>query len=230
MIVRLSLVLFSCLLVASPLQAGVVSPALQLPGAVTYTLTGGAITGTLNGSAFSNANFTITAVADPADFFLGNNNGVTIAHVTATSTMTIDGFAPFQITTADFGPFVADYSLLFSTPGSFAGGFTYYTDPSQTEQFGLYVLALGTGTGDLLNGPGTVTASLQISKPALDSALLLSTTSGDLIITNSSGGLTTFTAGSTNAVPEPTSLAIFGIGLLGVAIQARRKLKAGENS
>jgi hypothetical protein len=71
---------------------------------------------------------------------------------------------------------------------------------------------------------------LQISKPALDSALLLSTTSGDLIITNSSGGLTTFTAGSTNAVPEPTSLAIFGIGLLGVAIQARRKLKAGENS
>lgn len=221
---RLSLILlFSGLLVVSPLHAGVVSPALQLPGAVNYTLTGGAITGTLNGTAFTNANFTITAVADPADFVLGNVMGVPYGHVTATSTMTIDGFASFQITTADFGPFIADYSAYFG-PGAFIAAFSYTSNSTTGDQEGLYVSGLG--TGDLVYGPGRLDGTFGYFNSDADNTLTLSTTSGNLIISSILSNSATFTAGDVGAVPEPTSLAIFGIGVLCVAIQARRKLKA----
>ncbi len=84
----LSCFLLSCVLMVSSAHAAV----------VTYTLSGGTIDGTLNGVSFTGANYTITADADPSNFVPGTVFTIPVLSQSAVSTMTIDGFAPFQIT------------------------------------------------------------------------------------------------------------------------------------
>jgi hypothetical protein len=184
---------------------------------VTYTLTGGGITGTLNGTAFSGKDFTITATADPSTFSQGSLNGsIPIVYTTAASTMTIDGFAPFQVTSSNFGVFIADYSSVF--PGTFAGGFGIVDLVSDGS---VGIASVGSPTGDPLNGPGMISGSTGADN------YTYTTTAGNLslsLINISDGVPVTFTAGGSPAVPEPTSMAIFGLGALGFAYRNRRKL------
>jgi len=91
----LSSFFLSCFLMVSSAHAGI----------VTYTLSGGTIDGTLNGVSFTGANYTLTADADPSNFVLGTVFTLPVLSQTAVSTMTIDGFAPFQITIANLGLF-----------------------------------------------------------------------------------------------------------------------------
>ena len=64
---------------------------------------------------------------------------------------------------------------------------------------------------------GTITASV---------GFVFTTTVGDLIVSNFSGAATFNGEFPSSPVPEPTSMAIFGLGALGMADRARRKLKS----
>ena len=182
----------------------------------TYTLSGGTIDGTLNGVSFSGANFTITADADPANFVLEILPGpLPFLSQPATSTMTIVGFATFKITTANFGPFLADFSGV-AGPGFAFGGFGFDLD---TINGGGFAAA---GLASSVSGNVTVTGGLDLSED-----VIFTTDAGVLVVTNYDDFGATYTGEFPPfPVPEPTSMAIFGLGSLGMAYRARRKLKA----
>jgi hypothetical protein len=67
----------------------------------------------------------------------------------------------------------------------------------------------------------TVNGPLQISL-----GVTFTTTAGDLVFLNTSGTATFSGEFPSSAVPEPTSMAIFGLGALGMAAyRAKRKTK-----
>ena len=200
----LSCFLLSCVLMVSSAHAAV----------VTYTLSGGTISGTLGGVSFTGASYTITADADPSNFVPGTVFTLPVLSQSAVSTMTIDGFAPFQITTANFGIFLADASSLFG-PGMGYGGFGYSPDANNLKGIGTL------GPLPSLSGNVTVIGDLDASEEEI-----FMTTAGDLVFTSFSGIATFSGEFPSSAVPEPTSMAIFGLGALGMAYRARRKSKA----
>ena len=206
MIIRL----LSCFFLSSFLMVNSANAAVA-----TYTLSGGTIDGTLNGVSFSGANFTITADADPANFVLEILPGpLPFLSQPATSTMTIVGFATFKITTANFGPFLADFSGV--APGLAIGGFGFDVD---TINGGGFAAA---GLASSLSGNVTVTGGLDLSVD-----VIFTTDAGVLVVTNYDDFGATYTGEFPPfPVPEPTSMAIFGLGSLGMAYRARRKLKA----
>ena len=206
MVLRLlSFFSLSCLLMASAAQSAV----------VTYTLTGGTVSGTLNSVAFSNANITVTAVADPSNFVLGTVLGAPILAQQAVTTMTIDGFTPFVFSTPNFGPILIDTSLLFGQ-GTGYGGFGF---KEGTNVKGL--AALG-AMPSFPPGSVTINGSLEGS-----TGETFTTSAGNLIFVVDPGAMATFSGEfPSSAVPEPTSMAIFGLGALGMAAyRARRKTK-----
>jgi len=209
MIIRL----LSCFFLSSFLMVNSANAAVA-----TYTLSGGTIDGTLDGVSFSGANFTITADADPANFVLGFLPGpvpIPILSQPATSTMTIVGFATFKITTANFGPFLADFSA-FAGPGFAFGGFGFDIDTPNGGGFA------ASGLVPSLSGNVTVTGGLTLSED-----VIFTTDAGDLVVTSFDNNGAMYTGEfPSSAVPEPTSMAIFGLGSLGMAYRARRKLKA----
>ena len=179
----------------------------------TYTLSGGKISGTLGGNPFSDADFTITAVADPDNFVPGVVAGSPMLSQPGVSTMTIVGFATFQITNANFGPFLADVSAFFG-PGTGYGGFAFQV--SAIEMRGIAAL-----------GPlSSFSSNATVTGPLVASSAALTTTVGDLVFTAYTGTGTFSGEFPSSAVPEPTSMAIFGLGALGMAYRARRTLKA----
>lgn len=182
----------------------------------TYTLSGGTISGTLDGVSFLDANFTITADADPDNFVVGLFGGFApMLSQPATSTMTIDGFATFQITSPNFAVFLSDFS--FDAPGAAFGGFGLDLD-SMSEARGFAAVGLVPS----LSGNVTIIGDLTLSS---DTPFM--TDAGVLVVTDFSDFGATFTGEfPPSAVPEPTSMAIFGLGALGMAYRARRKLKA----
>jgi PEP-CTERM motif len=183
----------------------------------TYTLSGGKISGTLGGNPFSDADFTITADADPDNFVPGSFGGFypyPMLSQLATSTMTIDGIATFQITSPGFGVFLSDFS--FDAPGVAFGGFGFDLDTTESAGFA------ATGVVPSLSGNVTITGELSLSED-----VPFTTDAGVLVVTDFSDFGATFTGEfSSSAIPEPTSMAIFGLGSLGMAYRARRKLKA----
>ena len=207
MIIRL----LSCFFLSSFLMVNSANAAVA-----TYTLSGGTIDGTLNGVSFSDANFTITADADPANFVLEILPGpLPFLSQPATSTMTIVGFATFKITTANFGPFLVDFSGV-AGPGFAIGGFGFDLDTPNGG--GIFAAGLASS----LSGNVTVTGGLDLSED-----VIFTTDAGDLVVTNFDDFGATYTGEFPPfPVPEPTSMAIFGLGSLGMAYRARRKLKA----
>ena len=200
----LSCFLLSCVLMVSSAHAAV----------VTYTLSGGTISGTLGGVSFTGASYTITADADPSNFVPGTVFTLPVLSQSAVSTMTIDGFASFQIITANFGIFLADASSLYG-PGMGYGGFGYSPDANNLKGIGTL------GPLPSLSGNVTVIGDLDASEEEI-----FMTTAGDLVFTGFSGIATFSGEFPSSAVPEPTSMAIFGLGALGMAYRARRKSKA----
>lgn len=178
----------------------------------TYTLSGGKIDGTLNGVSFSGANFTITADADPDNFVPGSFGGIyPMLSQLATSTMTIDGIATFQITSPGFGIFLADLSS--DAPDAAGGGFGLNLGTMTAEGFA------ASGVVPSLSGNVTIIGELTLSED-----VPFTTDAGVLVVTDFRDSGATFTGEF--PVPEPTSMAIFGLGSLGMAYRARRKLKA----
>ena len=179
---------------------------------VTYTLAGGTVSGTLNSVAFSNANIAVTADADPSNFVLGTVDGLPILAQPAVTTMTIEGFSPFVFSNPFFGPFLIQYA-----PGVGFGGFGFLGNPFDASGLGAF------GFLPSFSGSVTVLGGLAIAPDGETFA----TSAGDLILVEDDDSFAMFSGEfSSSAVPEPTSMAIFGLGALGMAAyRARRKTK-----
>ncbi len=98
------------------------------------------------------------------------------------------------------------------TAGTIVGGIDFTYDPTQLNHT---VNALGVGDGSSYTTSGFATNLAVVLAP------------GVYNITLSSGSSDALTTGP--AVPEPTSLAVFGAGLLGLAGAVRRRWKVGAD-
>jgi hypothetical protein len=211
---------FSTLSFGLAILAAAIDASVANAGVLTYKLTG-TLSGSLNGTSFTNASFTITADADPANFTSANFVGGLAPgkYTTAVSTMIIEGFASFIITSPNFGPFIVDYTPVAQTPTPLIVGAFGIVDVATTTAKGL--AASGSASGDLFNGPGSIVGVFSTDSQPLQ------TTAGNLVIvaTSNNGNdpvfPATFTASASAAVPEPASIAIFSLGALGLACRTR---------
>jgi hypothetical protein len=211
---------FSTLVFSLAMLGAAIDASVANAGVLTYKLTG-TLSGSLNGTSFTNASFTITADADPANFTIANFVGGLAPgkYTTAVSTMIIEGFASFIITSPNFGPLIVDYTPVAQTPTPLIGGAFGIVDVATLTATGL--VASGASVGDIFNGPGSINGVFSTDSQPLQ------TTAGNLVIvaTNTNGNNTvfpgTFTASASAAVPEPASIAIFSLGALGLACRTR---------
>jgi hypothetical protein len=179
---------------------------------VTYTLTGGGITGTLNGTAFTNASITMTATADPSLFVSTTVSGMILQSQAAVPTMTISGFAPFQITQPNWGPFFLDATVFY-----YAGIGAY-----DSTLHGSLIGNSGALPSNLITG-GAVSGSFGIEEATV------STSVGDLVITGQNDtGPRTFTSVAAG-VPEiePAGMgSVLALVTGALGLLERRRLKA----
>ena len=211
---------FSTLVFSLAMLGAAIDTSVANAGVLTYKLTG-TLSGSLNGISFTNASFTITADADPANFTNANFVGGSAPgkYTTAVSTMSIEGFASFIITSPNFGPLIVDYTPVAQTPTPLIVGAFGIVDVATTTATAL--AASGSSVGDIFNGPGSINGVFSTDSQPLQ------TTAGILVIveTSTNGNNTvfpaTFTASASAAVPEPASIAIFALGALGLACRTR---------
>ena len=207
------------LLVLMAITIGVLgwaAPAKAVP--ITYTLESIA-SGDLGGSTFTDALVTVTLTGDTSDVF--EPFPVEFPGVFAlvgTPTLTIEGLG-----TATFddpngyvalgGPAIPDADL--PLPWFIMAQFDDSTGDSFTHILGIFDASLA--GYDLQSGFGPLTSG----GFGVVSVSVFSTTAGLLDFSGEGGDPVTFTA-RVAAVPEPASLSLFGIGLLG-GIAARRR-------
>ena len=185
---------------------------------ITYTQTG-RLTGTIGSTAFTDAAVTLTTVGDTANLVdlsslapLGMpvylNPGLTTINIAGVGTATFSGDS--------FGLVTADYSL--AGLGCFAG------IADLTTRNAILTVPLSTFYDGVSNVTSTGPASIQFT----NGNPYTTTSLGDLHITGVSGN-GTFTAVTSAVVPEPSSLALMGLGGLGLAVRSvrRRRILVG---
>jgi hypothetical protein len=172
---------------------------------ITYTVSGVA-SGSLGGSSFTDALVTITMTSDtttvtPYEPSLPSNTG--------TTTVSVAGIGDGTLTNTLY---VLDVT---ASPSSAAGFEDLTTDfVFAVLDTGFAGYSLGTSFGPLT---GVADATHGITTPTTEGELEIDATSGDF----------TFTAVEPPAAtPEPSSFALLGTGVLGLAGVARRKLFA----
>ena len=227
--VRLSFKTLSVGLIAfaSMLAAPLVADASTL----TYTGTGGIITGTLNGTPFTDATWSITGTANPTNVITGTISGafsIPFNFLAMTPLLTITtGSSTLQatvVTTGSTGQQVGVFSFDYSGVASGFGidGFGYLEGDGSLSYDPIGVLGLGlytdlqspfSGSGDQIPTTGFLT----------NVGLFLVTDSTD------QGANFTVSGGSPSAVPEidPNSLgSALALVLGSLGLLERRRLKA----
>lgn len=210
---------------------GIVLCCLGPAGATTlqYQATGGAISGTLGGTAFSNATWTITAYADPASavhYMNGDLGGTIYAPVWSLSTtayLTIVGSSgTLTATLSGWDIESRDYSLFGTAHASVNGFFDSFADGNAgVEQgSGAYVQNNAASNPSVFNDLAAVGAFPAGS--GFD-VLTYATSAGVLALSADSMAAGTFTISAASApVPEPATAALLGIGLVMLAGIGRR--------
>ena len=176
---------------------------------ITYTQTGH-LTGTIGSTAFTDAAVTLTTVSDTANLVdLSSVFGVPVYENPGLTTIDIAGVGVATFSNDLFGMFTQDVS-------SYGDGF----DVGIADlTIGNAIVGLSTPT--FYDGVSNFTATgTSFSE---NTPFTYQTTSmGDLIITGVSGN-GTFTAVTSATVPEPSSLALIGVGGLGLAVRTIRR-------
>lgn len=165
-----------------------------------YSMTGGSITGTLNGVAFNLANYSIATTANTSGIQAYTILGVVpSSYLMATTSMTISGFAPFTFSDAKFG--IASANVDAVSTGNSLTGFATQLGTDNSTGLG----PLGPGTNLPLNTTGSFTGEL-ITFTGLQSpgTATWATSAGTLNITAVSGNATVTIAN----VPEPGSFVL----------------------
>jgi len=200
---------------------------------LTYSLSGGQITGTLGSTTFTNANWTITATADSSTAQFLPEDGVDIwapvyyQAVTPTITITFGSSVLTATLTANgMGQWFLesrDYSI-YGTPNDGGIGFFYAVNGIVEEGNGAYIGGI-IGFNNLQT-LGTINASSGFDGGS-GGINYFPTSAGNLFITADSHAAGTFvTAGaaSSASVPEESSVASLGLALAGL-YQLRRRLQ-----
>jgi hypothetical protein len=176
---------------------------------VIYTMTSTA-SGTLAGTAFSNAAITVTSIADTSQVFSFPSGIYTDYEVIAdSSTIDIAGFAPATFSDQTF----------WEDPNG-AGDIIFGDFAIGNGILGLTHLFVGLETYNLESSFGPVSSSYDFETSAFNYFQNIPTSEGSLSLVASND---TFTAVVSN-VPEPAYPVVIGFGLLGLFAIRRRVL------
>lgn len=187
--------------------AGMLSPAISEAALLNYTLSGGTISGTLNGVSFTDAAYSFSSVADTNNIESGGPAPIPWTWsrlVPANVTLSIAGFGSATFMSSSIG-----LTTLNLSSNSYMVGFGDWSSvPS-----GMYIFSIMEPTAYSLAGPISLSGSLGFP---LNRAY--STNAGILNLTSASG-TGTF---AVTAVPEPSSLILMCLGVAGIGWKRRK--------
>lgn len=226
----------SALSLTAVIGIALLSPSPARATTLQYLATGGAISGTLGGVAFSNATWTITATADPSSAVhynkgdLGGNIWAPVWSLSTTAQLSItSGTGTLTATLTGWDIESRDYSVFGTANASVNGFFNSFSDGNAgVEQgSGAYVQNNSAANPSVFND---LTAVAAYPAGTGFDVLSYATSGGTLALSADSmlGG--TFTiSGASSPVPEPATGATLaaGLAMLGTVIRRRaRQLRA----
>ena len=196
------------------------TPMVAKASTLTYTATGGLITGTLNGTPFTGATWSITGTADPTNVVSGSVfNGlvpynflamtpfltITSGSSTLTATLVTSGSGNQQV-----GAFSMDFNAI--SPGLSADVFAYLNGDGSSDGFGMGQARTGlyTTLQSPFSGFGTQNSGITGT---------YFTDIGPMVISGNTDQAATFTV---SLVPEPSSAAP-SLGLIAAGVFFRRR-------
>jgi hypothetical protein len=204
-----------------------------------YTISGGNISGSFDGQAFTDASYIVTALADPTTAFtaidsITHSPGWYISNITPRMTLYSSGSSySFDLlpinSLQNYSPRInGDYFWQISSVGSSVSIWNSLTGKNETYYSTFNGIIMSDGWSGFAVETATPLNNLQgtfFDAGTQSSAYgwTVPTSLGDLMVTSINNQASTF---SITVVPEPSTYALFGIGAIGLMMVMRRKKTA----